>query len=283
MNFRAEQMQRLFDERVARNQNEDALLDKRREEMEDELNEIKALTERSRKFFRDRDTDAEQIKSLRAEVDANSESIQKFLENLTLDFDPTEEFKQKLEEQEHLLSELRSKGASLTATDSYQKGMNELYDGFLDSALVSFEHALTLEKDLAEAWVARSTVLIRLKRFSEALVAIEKAIILKPNDSQALGQKAWILQCLGHFDPALAMINRAIEADPSNRDLQSTRAYIIARRNGYKAGLHAFEELLAENKTPAVIYFDRACIHALNGNREGCYPIYSRWSKKMAS
>lgn len=55
-------------------------------------------------------------------------------------------------------------------------GQQQIENGIYQAALESFDRAITLAPNLAEAWDGKGTALRKLNRFEEAIVATEKAI-----------------------------------------------------------------------------------------------------------
>ena len=55
----------------------------------------------------------------------------------------------------------------------------------LEEAIASYNRALELNPDLAEAWISKGIALYRLGKFEEAIVCFEKAIELEPNNERA--------------------------------------------------------------------------------------------------
>src|SRR4029077_128181 len=66
-----------------------------------------------------------------------------------------------------------------------------------DEALATYDKALALKPDLAEAWLGRGNVFKDLRRYDEALVAYDKALALKPDLAEAQCNEALIRLILG--------------------------------------------------------------------------------------
>ncbi|HYA05101.1 MAG TPA: tetratricopeptide repeat protein, partial [Xanthobacteraceae bacterium] len=83
-----------------------------------------------------------------------------------------------------------------------------------DEALTAFDKAITLEPDLAEAWLGRGNVCFDLKRHDEALAAFAKALALKPDLAQAWLGRGNIFANLRRYDEAFAAFDKAIALEP---------------------------------------------------------------------
>ena len=55
-----------------------------------------------------------------------------------------------------------------------------------EEALVSYDRALTVRPDFAEALSNRGLILHELKRFEEALASYDRALIVQPDSAEAL-------------------------------------------------------------------------------------------------
>jgi tetratricopeptide (TPR) repeat protein len=76
--------------------------------------------------------------------------------------------------------------------------------GKKDTALASYDRAITLRPDFAEALYNRGNTLKDLKRFEEALASYDRAITLRPDFAEALYNRGNTLKDLKRFEEALA-------------------------------------------------------------------------------
>ena len=86
----------------------------------------------------------------------------------------------------------------------------------LDEALASYDKALALKPDYAEAFNNRGNALQELKRLDEALASYDKALALKPDYAEAFNNRGNALQELKRFDEALASYDRALAVQPDH-------------------------------------------------------------------
>ena len=68
--------------------------------------------------------------------------------------------------------------------------------------MASYDHALTLQPDYAEALSNRGNTLRELKRFEEALASYDRALAAQPDHAQALSNRGNILRELDRFEEA---------------------------------------------------------------------------------
>jgi tetratricopeptide (TPR) repeat protein len=268
---RLDESRKQFDERLSGIQSQDQLLDARRAQIEAKISEMSVRAERLSAAINQADEDSQRIKEKRSEADANAEKLKEALAKQPLGSRPSEGVMNKLKEQERLINEIRNTGAALTAEDYYQRGRKEYYDSFYDSALISFERALSIQKDRADICAYRGAALGELNRMDEALFAFQKALRIDSKSTFAWTGKAIVLQNMERLDDALAAIEKAINQAPSDTFVLGARAYIVSKRDGYEAGLRTFDALInsaASKEDLDSVYLHRAAIHAINKERE---------------
>jgi TolB-like protein/Tfp pilus assembly protein PilF len=116
-------------------------------------------------------------------------------------------------------------------------------------SLAAAQRALTLDPDVALAYVAQGMVYSNQMRWPEADRAFRRALALAPGDAEALNQYAQFLDGVGQLEPALAGMERALQRDP----LSGVSAAICVQ---LKLSLHHYdaatavaqmEKLLAEH------------------------------------
>ncbi len=77
-------------------------------------------------------------------------------------------------------------------------------------ALESYDRALAIVPDFAEAWLNRGNTLQRLDRLTEALESDDRALAIRPDISETLLNRGNILQQLGRLAEALESYDRAV-------------------------------------------------------------------------
>jgi len=82
------------------------------------------------------------------------------------------------------------------------------------SYVISFDQAITLEPDYAEALYNRGNTLRELKRLEEALASYDKALALKPDYADAYNNRANVLKALKRYEEAISNYDKAIALKP---------------------------------------------------------------------
>ena len=83
-----------------------------------------------------------------------------------------------------------------------------------DAAAASYDRAVELKPDYADAYCIRGTALIELKRFDEALLSCNRAIELDPDFAEAYANRGIAFEQLGRWEEAAASYERAVAIRP---------------------------------------------------------------------
>ena len=111
----------------------------------------------------------------------------------------------------------------------------------LDEALASYDRALSLRPDHAEALNNRGSALQELKRYDEALASYDRALSLRPDYAEALNNRGNVLQELKRLDEALASYDKAIALKPDYADGFMNRALCRLLVGRYIEGWNDYE------------------------------------------
>ena len=96
-------------------------------------------------------------------------------------------------------------------------------------ALVSYDQAIRLKPDHAQACCNRGNALRDLKRLDEALASYEQAVKLRPDFAEAYGNRGMALQEANRIEEALECLERALELKPEYGFLEGMRLHTKRR------------------------------------------------------
>ena len=94
-------------------------------------------------------------------------------------------------------------------------------------AIDSFNKAIAIKLDYADAWYYRGGALGNLRRYTEAVDSFDKAIAIKPDYADALFYRGVALHNLGRDSDALASFNKAIAINPNDNEAKKHREISI--------------------------------------------------------
>ena len=128
--------------------------------------------------------------------------------------------------------------------------------------LGSFDTALELKPDFADALNNRGTVLNELGRNAEAIATYDKALAIRPDYAEALNNRGKAFCDLRRYDEALANSDKALEIRPNY-------AEALHNRGNALNGLKHFEEAIASFDQALTVNPDYAEAHNARGNALG--------------
>jgi hypothetical protein len=110
----------------------------------------------------------------------------------------------------------------------------------LDEAVASFDRALAIAPGLVDVQALRADILSMLRRFDEALAGYEAAALVAPADIRIQLNRAVTLHTVQRFDDALTGLDRASAIDPDDPTVLFARARLLCEMNRISEGMEAF-------------------------------------------
>jgi tetratricopeptide (TPR) repeat protein len=134
----------------------------------------------------------------------------------------------------------------------------------LDAALASYDHALALRPDHAEALRNRGAALHKLKRFDEALASYDRALAVRPDYAEALYNRGITLHELQRFEEALASYDHAVALAPHHAGTFSNRGNTLRELKRFDEALASYDRALALQPDHAEALYNRGiALHEL--------------------
>jgi tetratricopeptide (TPR) repeat protein len=127
-------------------------------------------------------------------------------------------------------------------------------------ALANYDRAIALKPDLAEIYSNRGNALRDLKRFDEALASYERAIALKPDYAGAYSNRGNALRDLKRLDEALASYERAIALKPDDAETYSNRGIALRELRRLDEALASYDHAIALKADLAEAYSNRGVV-----------------------
>ncbi|MEZ5563493.1 MAG: tetratricopeptide repeat protein [Gammaproteobacteria bacterium] len=113
------------------------------------------------------------------------------------------------------------------------------------AAVPLIEAALKLIPGNIYAWVGLGLPLLKLGRFSEALDSFDQALTIKPDYAEALNKRGEALQALGRQKEALASYNRSLRYRPEHSETLNNRAVVLLQLGRPGEALTSIDQALA--------------------------------------
>jgi FkbM family methyltransferase len=136
--------------------------------------------------------------------------------------------------------------------------------GDKEAALASYDRALELQPDHADALNGRGAALHELERFEEALASYDRALAVEPDFAMALNNRGVTLQQLKRFDDALASYDRALQVLPHYLAALCNRGVVQWELKRFEDALATYDRVLAARPDDAGMLSNRgAALRAL--------------------
>lgn len=142
--------------------------------------------------------------------------------------------------------------------EAYLKRGNILQDlQRYEEALESYDKALALRPDHAMVYNNRGNVLKDLKRLDEALESYNKALNIKPDYAVAYNNRGNVLKDLKRLDEALESLDRALELQPTYASAFNNHGNVLRALKRPEDALDSYDKALENHPTYAEAYVNR--------------------------
>lgn len=148
------------------------------------------------------------------------------------------------------------------------------YDKKLPDALLGIERALTIRKDIANAFNTYGIILKALGRYGDAIVQFKAALHRKPDYKEALYNIANCYQEKEDFDSAVRFYEKAIALDANLVAAINNLGVVLARQKKHAAALKCFDDALRKVPRFAEAHYNRGDALAALGDCEAAISAY---------
>lgn len=122
--------------------------------------------------------------------------------------------------------------------------------GRYEDAVASYDQALALEPEFAEAWVNRGNTLYLLGRHDLAVASYNEALKYRPNFADALDNRGVVLLKMRRYQEALESFQQAVEVQPSYAKGQFNLSLCLLQMGRLQEGWHLYDWRWAKNQEP---------------------------------
>ncbi|AFZ24456.1 TPR repeat-containing protein [Cylindrospermum stagnale PCC 7417] len=168
-------------------------------------------------------------------------------------------------QQVDLLQQAKAKAEQI-ATDSYPEFSSNLFFnvgyrlGILEQneeALNSFDKALAIKDDFAEAWDNRGVSLLNLERNEEALNSFDKALAIKDDFAEAWNHRSGALLKLERSEEALASCDKVLAIKDDFAEAWNKRGIALEKLEQNEEALVSYDQALAIKNDFADVWGNR--------------------------
>ncbi len=140
--------------------------------------------------------------------------------------------------------------------------------GEYEKAVKTYDRAIALDPDFADAYYNRGLAKIHLKEFQEAIEDFDKAITLKPDDIFCYLNRGVARDQLKEFQGAIEDFDKAIDLDSEYPYSYVNRGIAKARLGEHKKAVEDFDKAIALKSDDAAFYLNRGIAKARLGEHK---------------
>jgi len=183
-------------------------------------------------------------------------------------------------------SALASYDRALTLRPNHADALNNRGNTLLalnriETALESYDRAIAARPGYPEALSNRGSALERLDRHDEALASYDRALALRPDFTEAHYNRGNVLKALKRYNEALASYDRALAMRPDHADAHNNRGQVLKELMRYEEALQAYDAALAVQPKHVMAHCNASALRLLTGDFERGWVDYEwRWLKE---
>jgi predicted O-linked N-acetylglucosamine transferase (SPINDLY family) len=114
-----------------------------------------------------------------------------------------------------------------------------------DEAVTTYDRALEIRPDYAQAFFNRGNALRELRRLDEAIASYDRALAIKPDYPQALYNRGNILRDLKRLPESIDSYNRALALKPDHAEALVNRGVSFKELKRYEEAIASYDRALA--------------------------------------
>jgi tetratricopeptide (TPR) repeat protein len=135
-------------------------------------------------------------------------------------------------------------------------------DGRYAEALKSYEKAILISEDCADAWFGKSMVYYKQKKYRTSLASLKKAISIQPANSDFWFMLGEIFSRLRKFDQAIVAFSRASELNPLDFEAFMACAQVLFRKRRIGKAIEMLLQLYHHNHENPTLNYRLAAYYA---------------------
>jgi tetratricopeptide (TPR) repeat protein len=151
--------------------------------------------------------------------------------------------------------------------------------GKLDEAIASYNKALSLKPDNAEAYNNMGAALKDQGKLEEAIASYNKALSLKPDNAEAYNNMGNALKDQSKLDEAIASYNKALSLKPDYAEAYNNMGNALQEQGKLDEAIAAYNKALSLKPDYAEAYYNLSFPYLLQGNLDKGFGL-SEWRMK---
>jgi tetratricopeptide (TPR) repeat protein len=194
----------------------------------------------------------------------------------SLTYEPSENIKERFSEISRRLEFLELFNISLKPEDHNSRGVDLLFKKRYEDALKTFDKALELNPNYAEAWANKGIVFGKLNRHEDALKTFDKALELKPDAADVWVNKGIVFGMLNHLEVALKTFDKALKLKPDDAGAWYNKGVALSKLNRHEDALKAFDKALELKPDDAKAWYNKGIVFGKLNRHEDALKAYDK-------
>ena len=162
------------------------------------------------------------------------------------------------------------------AVQELEQGNNFYQQKNFSAALESYNRALQLNPQLAEAYNNRGIIFHELNQETSAIQDYSAAIKIKPNFAQALNNRGNSFAALGQFQNALNDLKAAVKLSDKTAEIHNNLGSVYFSMKNYSEAVNEYTQAINLNSNYAEAYYNRAAVFYSQGKYIDALPDAKR-------
>ncbi len=122
------------------------------------------------------------------------------------------------------------------------KQANTLYDlQRYQEALNTYEQAVEIRGDYADAWNGKAKAFYELKKYQDALIAYDKSIQLQPGFFEAWRGRGFTLEKLQRYNEAISSYDKALEIQDKDAEIWNAKGEVFSQIKRYDDAIKSYD------------------------------------------
>jgi protein O-GlcNAc transferase len=148
--------------------------------------------------------------------------------------------------------------------------------GFLDAAIESYQQALRLKPDYAEAFYNLGNVLQKQGKLGAAIEFYQQALNIKPEIAEAHNNLGTIFQLEGQLDAAIESYQRALEVKPNYAQAYCNLGNVYQQQSLLDAAIRSYQQAFRLKPDYTEAYYNLGNVYQQQGLLEAAIESYQQ-------
>jgi tetratricopeptide (TPR) repeat protein len=145
-----------------------------------------------------------------------------------------------------------------------------------EKAIVSYDKAIALEPNNANAYRYKGEALYYFFKYEEAIKCFDRALELEPNNANIWNNKGLALDSLGNYEGAINCYDKAIELEPNDANIWNNKGAALDNLSKYEEAIKFYDKALELEPNDANIWNNKGLALDSLGKYKEAIKLYDK-------